>query len=214
MSPVSYVLTVLAAASLAVGIAVPSCDPSKAPLAQCLPANQTAVTAPTDPISFALLGVGYQNYTCNAAGTFDSAGATADLFDVSCIVKTPQTAASIATMSFNLWTRCSKISDLVVPALGAKTVVGKHYFGTSPSGTGISPIWDMRSSGTAKTKGNPDAFVLAAKSGSVPAPTDPTKDVPWLQLAKVQGKLANTVYRTDTRGGPAPATCTPGFDKG
>ena len=97
--------------------------------------------------------------------------------------------------------------------------MGNHYFTTSPSG--LSPVWDFRGG---PAKGNPDAFVLAAKVADVPAPTGP-QDVDWLQLKSVSGSLATQVcvmfyhalcpfnlmrftqiYRTDTRGGSSPTS--------
>jgi len=210
MSPASYLITALAAASLAFGATIPTCKPSSTLLAQTIPAGQSVLTVTQDPTSFILLGVGYQNYTCGTAGTYASAGATADLFDISCMAKSTASSSSIADMSYKLWTKCSKIADLFVPALGAMTASGKHFFSPSPSGTGTNPVWDMRSFGPAKLKGNPDAFVLAAKTGNIPDPVDSKTNVDWLQLKNVQGKLATAIYRVDTRGGVAPASCTPG----
>lgn len=85
---------------------------------------------------------------------------------------------------------------------GCSPLLGEHYFVTSPSGTGLSPVWDFRG---ASAKGNPNAFVLAAKVGDLPAPTG-SQDVDWLQLKNVTGGLATSVYRTDTRGGQPPAS--------
>lgn len=108
--------------------------------------------------------------------------------------------------------------------LGHLRKLGTHYFVTSPSGTGLSPVWDYRSGV------GPDSdagFVLAAKVADVPAPTG-SQDIDWLQLRNVSGGLATEVcisrflrlqrltsypssqiYRTDTRLGQAPASCTP-----
>jgi hypothetical protein len=47
--------------------------------------------------------------------------------------------------------------------------------------------------------------VIAAKAGGMPAPTG-AKDVDWLLLNSVQGKLATQVYRVDTRSGQPPAS--------
>jgi hypothetical protein len=80
--------------------------------------------------------------------------------------------------------------------------MGQHYFVTSPSGTGLSPVWDFRA---ASAQGNPNAFVLGAKVGDLPAPTG-SSDVDWLQLKNVSGSLATSVYRVDTRGGQPPAS--------
>lgn len=100
-----------------------------------------------------------------------------------------------------------------VPRLGASAngcnpLLGAHYFVTSPSGTGLSPVWDFRG---ASAKGNPNAFVLAAKVGDLPAPTG-SQDVDWLQLKNVTGELATSIYRVNTKGGQPPASVRfPGF---
>lgn len=71
----------------------------------------------------------------------------------------------------------------------SSSFMGNHFFITSPSGTGLSPVWDYRA-GVAK--GNSEAFVLAAKVADVPAPTS-VQDVDWLQLKSVSGSLATQV---------------------
>lgn len=72
----------------------------------------------------------------------------------------------------------------------------------------MNPKWDFTSSGT--TAGNPDAFVVAARSFGTAAPTG-TQDIDWVFLTNIgAGKLADGVYRTDTKLGQPPASCTPG----
>jgi hypothetical protein len=73
---------------------------------------------------------------------------------------------------------------------------------TSLAGTGVSPQWDFSSAALA---GHPDAFVLAAKVGDIPAPTG-SPDVDWLSLNKVKGNLATQVFRVNTVGGLPPAS--------
>jgi len=170
-----------------------------------LPAGQTVLTAPTDPTSYVLLGVGYQNYTCTAAGTYTSAGAVADLFDLSCLSKLTTPFNDIQDLAYQAWKAAPPSLKLPGPSVGYP-LMGSHYFQPSPSGTGLSPVWDFRA---ASAKGNANAFVLAAKVGDLPAPTGPN-DVDWLQLKSVSGSLATQIYRTDTRGGEPPASCTVG----
>jgi len=170
-----------------------------------LPAGQTVLTAPTDPTSFVLLGVGYQNYTCSAAGTYTSAGAIADLFDLSCLAKITPIFNCIQDAAFDAW-KDAPPSFKIGPSTMGYPLMGNHFFQPSPSGTGISPVWDFRAGAA---EGNPNAFVLAAKVGDLPSP-DSTSDVDWLQLKSVSGSLATQIYRTNTRGGVPPATCTPG----
>jgi hypothetical protein len=86
-------------------------------------------------------------------------------------------------------------------------VLGQHYFvanGTDPAtgGPAISPVWDFTSDAE---RGNPEAYVIAAVVGDIPAPTG-KDDVDWLQLKKVEGELADTVYRVDTKGGQPPTS--------
>ncbi|KDR80769.1 hypothetical protein GALMADRAFT_91393 [Galerina marginata CBS 339.88] len=190
------------------GLSIPgpgahTCSVSSAKLV--LPAGQTALTAPTDPTSFVLLGVGYQNYTCSAAGAYASAGAVADLFDLSCLSKIAPIFNNIQDAAFAAW-KVAPPSFKIGPSTMGYPLLGNHFFQPSPSGTGLSPVWDFRAGAS---KGNPDAFVLAARVANLPAPSGPT-DVDWLQLKSVSGSLATQVYRTDTRGGVPPASCTPG----
>jgi len=171
-----------------------------------LPSNQTALAAPTAPVSYVLLGVGFQNYTCSSAGTYTSAGAVADLLDISCLSTIPDVFNNIQNVAYDGWKQAPPDVKTLGPVVGGYPFMGSHFFSTSPSGTGISPVWDFRG---AIAKGNPDAFVLAAKVANIPAPTGP-QDIDWVQLKAVSGALATQIYRTDTRGGVAPASCAVG----
>ncbi|KAJ6464855.1 hypothetical protein C8R45DRAFT_779449, partial [Mycena sanguinolenta] len=180
------------------------CDTSKAVMN--LPANQTALVAPTTAPLFVALGVGVQNYSCSSTtSTYASIGAVASLFDISCFDQTPE-FANLQTTAFDIW---SKVGPAVTAtSIGSRIlaplVLGYHYFVTSPSGTGISPKWDFTHSG----KG----YVIGAKVGDIVAPTNPTTNVDWLALNNVQGSLASKIFRIDTVGGQPPASCVPGSD--
>jgi len=205
MSLSAFVTLFLAAFAVAVptGDHSKTCNTSSATLD--LPANQTNLTAPADPdLSFVALGVGFQNYTCNSTtGTYTSIGAKADLFDLSCLSQTNLTAfENIQDVAFALWSKSSHLKS-VVQITGTK--LGEHYFITS-NGT-LSPVWDFRADAA---KNQPDAFVVAAKVGDLKAPTNSSVDVDWLELTAKSGDLATTIYRTDTRGGQPPASCTHG----
>ncbi|KAF8892210.1 hypothetical protein BD779DRAFT_1511605 [Infundibulicybe gibba] len=173
-----------------------------------LPANQTQLVAPAGSPSFILLGVGFQNYTCSN-GSYASTGAVAELFDISCLYNTKE-FDRVDDAAYKWWL---SIPAKVIPKLlscledsSPQSWLGQHYFIKSPTGTGISPKWDFTSTGA--YEGNAKAFVVAAREGGIPAPTGP-KDVDWLSLKAIQGELATQVFRTDTRGGPAPAKCIP-----
>lgn len=47
------------------------------------------------------------------------------------------------------------------------------------------------------------AFVIGAIVGDLPAPESST-DIDWLQIKKVEGLLADSLYRVDTVGGKPP----------
>ncbi|KIM86697.1 hypothetical protein PILCRDRAFT_4592 [Piloderma croceum F 1598] len=178
-----------------------------------LPSNQTALAVPTDAPSFVAVAVGVQNYTCNATAlTYSNVGAVADLFDVSCISGTSQ-FSTIGNDAFGIWnhTSSSVTGQDVIKKLGLNLqLLGHHYYVPNPNTTAgspaISPKWDFTSDAE---KGNAEAFVIGAKVGDLPAPTG-KNDVDWVQLKKVEGELANTVYRVKTKGGQPPTSCTVG----
>jgi len=179
-----------------------TCSTSNAKL--ILPSGQTNLTATAGDASFVMLGVGFQNYTCGATGTYTSAGATADLFDLSCLSeKNSDLFNNIQDIAYACWSKSDIDLKTILPK--APLELGKHFFQTNANG-GISPVWDFRGD---SAPNQPDAFVVAAKVGDLLAPTG-SQDVDWLQLNGVSGALASVVYRTDTRGGQPPASCTPG----
>ncbi|KAF5367514.1 hypothetical protein D9758_003768 [Tetrapyrgos nigripes] len=191
-------------------LAVPtrrSCDVSSAVVD--VPAN-SALTPPTHQVSFLALGVGTQNYTCTSAGSYTTAGAVAEVFDVSCLYGT-ETLSELPSAALQCWEQLPASADAstaiqCLPS-AASSILGQHYFVTNPvTGSGISPKWDFTSAAFA---GNSDAFVIAARAAGITAPTG-SSDVDWLFLTNVKGSLANEIYRTDTRGGQPPASCTPG----
>jgi hypothetical protein len=133
-----------------------------------------------------------------------SVGAVADLLDISCLYGTEE-FAKIQDDAFDIWQKCPDFDPLKsnlkkelfyefkIPLLGY------HYF-IIYNGT-LRPDFDFTSTGA--NKGNKDAFVVAAKAVDVPAPNS-VPDVDWLELKALSGKLADAVYRVDTRGGQPP----------
>ncbi|KAF5389593.1 hypothetical protein D9757_004185 [Collybiopsis confluens] len=170
-----------------------------------------ALPVPTYKPTFLGLGVGTQNYTCTSAGTYTSAGALAELYDVSCMYGSPA-FEDLPAFTYSFWNHTpASVSPSELISLGdifdSSMVLGQHYFVTNPiTGSGISPKWDF----TSRTfPGNPEAFVVGSKLADVPAPTGKL-DVDWLKFSNATGDLANEVYRVDTRGGQPPASCVPG----
>jgi len=189
-------------------LAVPAPGPpqingcSLAKVAAPLPKNQTLLVNPTgQTLKFLAVGLGVQNYTCGAAGTFGSTGAVAQLFDASCFVDagTPMDVLTKTGLALE------KAHQL--PQLNGNTPLklGDHFFVENAAGTGIAPFFTFVSS-----QKNANAFILAAKTGDIPAPTDPKDNVDWLMLGNSQGSLAKTVFRLDTAGGQPAASCTTG----
>ncbi|KZV96102.1 hypothetical protein EXIGLDRAFT_706116 [Exidia glandulosa HHB12029] len=180
------------------------CDVSSATLPLPAPGT-TAIAAPNVSVAkpkFIAVGLGVQNYTCNAAtGTYTSAGAVASLFDISCLASSPL-FPHIQDIAFALDQAGPIAAKTLEAILGAVCLkLGDHYFVTSPSGTGISPKFDFT-----KSMHDSNAFVLAARAGGVAAPNT-AEDVDWLQLSNVQGALAKFVYRVQTKGGQPAKTC-------
>ncbi|RXW19538.1 hypothetical protein EST38_g6313 [Candolleomyces aberdarensis] len=171
----------------------------------------STLPAPTAPLSYMTAAVGTQNYTCTAAGNYTAAGAVAEVFDISCLVGSPL-FSTIQDYLLDMWKEApadklnyQSLVATFAPLEESGVVLGQHYFIPNPTtGQGLSPVWDF----IPRLK-KPEAFVLAARTGGVPAPTNQT-DIDWLSLKSVSGSLATEVYRTDTREGKAPATCTPG----
>ncbi|KAJ7796932.1 hypothetical protein B0H14DRAFT_2913020 [Mycena olivaceomarginata] len=202
------ILPLLLSAVSAVPNRAGGCDLSGATIS--LPSNQTLLVTPSHDPSYIAVAIGTQNYTCGSTGTYTNVGAVAELFDASCLHGTPE-FASLQELAYTVWKLAPPavpISEVIqfLQPFHASFVLGQHFFVTSPSGTGISPRWDFSS---AALVGHPDAYVIAAKAGDIPAPTGPP-DVDWLSLNEVEGNLATQVFRVNTVGGLPPASCTVG----
>lgn len=134
-------------------------------------------------------------------------GALAELIDISCLPS--YTFNTVTDWVWDAWksanpriTAAEVIADLKV--IDPFIVLGQHYFITNPiTGSGLSPKWDFTS---AREAGHPDAFVVGAKTGDIPAPTDPSTNIDWLSLKNAQGDLADQIFRVQTRGGQPPAS--------
>jgi len=187
------------------------------------PLVSTAKTSqPTLPSSFSIpagqtqkfvaLGLGTQNYSCATTGKFASAGALATLFDIRAIDNSP-ISANITQLALAIFT-INRAAVTAVEKLLSKTPVelGQHFFIANPYGAppAILPEFNFVSS-----QHDPSAFVIANKTGDVPAPNNPSVNVDWLELVNVQkttpvssGTLANTIFRLSTAGGQPPTSCT------
>ena len=222
-----------AAAAAAAPSVKARCNVSKDTL--IMPSTATTGSTPlatpiADGPKFIGIGVGTQNYTCTSTGIYAyvqspimplslfyltqadvttrrNIGAYAEIFDISCLPEITFTA--VTDLVWATWQHAPKsitaadvVNDFALfkPAF----VLGQHYFIPNPiTGTGLSPKWDFTSTSEA---GHANAFVVGAKSGDVPAATNPKVNVDLLSLNAVQGDLAQQVFRVETRGGQPPAS--------
>ncbi|OQN98549.1 hypothetical protein B0A48_15811 [Cryoendolithus antarcticus] len=204
MAPLTSLVATLALLS-STAFALPPLQRSAAPV---LPVNEVGPGFPPPPPGaspvFIALGVGTQNYTCNATSlTFGSNVALADLYDVTRFIN-----ANTKNSITNLYLAAS-----TTPIKNPLQLqhIGKHYFTKTVSGN--SPNFDFTESG----KG----FLQAKKVASVTAPADAWAGlkgqaygaVDWLYLvdngAGVSRQLGS-VYRVETAGGKPPASCKAG----
>jgi len=181
------------------------------------PAQQTALGTPTTPLSAVGVAFGVQNYTCSANNVFVSAGAVAEVFDISCLASSNSSRLStIQSDLFDLWnsTRAGnatvqQLIETMPNVVPPKMILSQHYFIKNTAG-GISPVWDFRA--TEKFKGVENAVFVGKASANV-SDANPTKNVPWLHLGNVSGDISDEVYRILTVGGVAPSSCVSGTTK-
>jgi hypothetical protein len=173
-------------------------------------------------------------------GVYRNIGAVAELFDISCLTRIPSLFNQITNGAIAIWKAApsSVTPQDVIKALGmfnTDVVLGKfflkpitpppknknknnlihtgqHYYVPNPTTpNSINPKWDFTSS----TGGNPNAYIIAAKSFGSAAPTG-SQDIDWVFLTNIDeggvgGDLADAVYRTDTKlGQPGSGGCVPG----
>ncbi|KAI0346689.1 hypothetical protein BDW22DRAFT_1352853 [Trametopsis cervina] len=186
------------------------CDVSQVPLSIPSGANATALAAPlSSGPTFIGAAIGTQNYTCNSGGTYTSAGAYAELFDISCL--SSSSYSMVTDMMYSAWALAPSsmnTTDVLqsLALLGPLNVLGQHYFINGSTGA-LQAKWDFTS---ASQNGQPNAFVVGAKTGDIPDPSNPATNVDWLSLNRTSGDLATQIFRVDTRGGQPPTTCVPG----
>jgi hypothetical protein len=126
----------------------------------------------------------------------------AELIDISCAYDTAE-FESITVEAFKAWSNAPSFLTVqeVITVLGsAPVILGQHYF--MPGSPAPSPKWDFTADAE---KGNTEAFVVAASTGSIPSPNG-KNDITWVQLKNVQGQLADLVYRVETAGGQPPTS--------
>lgn len=195
------------------------------------PANSAMPSSTLPPPSQGLtvyhvaLGRGLQNYTCPPdAGSSDvpiALGAVANLYNTTCMASVPipggnppyvlNNAPAVAVANSNPNASDSK----PIHPLGSGSVISGHHYFTDSTTPTFNLVWDTTNYG----------IFFSKKTSNVTAPAtaaigpDGSKAVPWLKL-EVESPVApltieqkdlvpsvKEIYRVNTAGGAAPATC-------
>ncbi|KAH7339113.1 hypothetical protein B0J17DRAFT_614451 [Rhizoctonia solani] len=180
------------------------CDVSRAELD--LPRTQIniSVSSGTEP-KYITLAIGTQNYTCTNTGNYSAAGAVSILVDISCLYKSdPNLFENVQDTSYNLFSRSGNgmpTLNEVEAVIGHRPyILGNHYF--IPRDGAIVPYFDFRS----QEGYEDDAYMVGQLVGGIPS-SEGSKNIDWLQLESIDGKLAKYVFRVDTQGGQPPTSC-------
>ncbi|KAF7186002.1 hypothetical protein HII31_12665 [Pseudocercospora fuligena] len=193
-----------------------------------LPLNKIAndgekpIPTPSGTPKYILLGLGYQNYTCDASKTWvqttPSAGAVADLYDITHTVTT-QTEDVFSASSAKSFERCLELTRCapdysngycdqcheISAAAFDRNYAGHHFF-DQVDGT-QTPNFDVSKFGD---------FLSGKKTGSADAPGDAYDGsnglgaVNWLYVVdNGSGRThgVKSVYRVQTAAGVAPEIC-------
>ncbi|CAL8577645.1 hypothetical protein XPA_003469 [Xanthoria parietina] len=171
-----------------------------------VPLSNGSATLPSPTAGLSLkaitLGRGTQNYTCAAGSTAApvAIGAKANLLDVSSLlplIPSPQKAQTI----LNLLPQYLVSFDFSVIQNASIPILGKHIF----DATGV-PVFNLGAKGVLRAK--KVAGIAAPKTASKGANGQGDGAVDWLALTEVAGSVGlKEVYRVETAGGKAPASC-------
>ncbi|CRG89424.1 hypothetical protein PISL3812_06460 [Talaromyces islandicus] len=173
-----------------------------------LPAQASGLPSPTGILKYVAIGRGTQNYTCSEPTkdtTPTQIGALATLYDASCIVANYPDLVDSATkivLNYDLPTD----NAATLPPVNVE-LLGHHYFEDA-----TTPVFNLDTTaqdqfGIAISKKNAS---MVAPPGSVSGQNNSGDGaVPWLYLTTIAGTVGNftSVYRVNTAGGAAPATC-------
>lgn len=144
-------------------------------------------------------------------------GAVAELFDISCF-HDKHSFHKIQDVLYEKWLKApesASIESVIKNMTGNPKVLGQHYFIENPhkqfGAPATVPKWDFTS---ASKKGDSQAYMIGAKVENV-SPEHEHKhhhkhehkhhsNVDWLSVKTVEGHLADSVYRVDTKSGQPP----------
>ncbi|WVN90516.1 uncharacterized protein L203_105752 [Cryptococcus depauperatus CBS 7841] len=162
--------------------------------------NQSKLVVPSgETSSIITVGRGIQNYTCTS-GAYVSVGALANLYDVSCLFTGTAGHVDPATISSVLPQKA--FSYLSYPDTSNLPVAIHHLFINTPGSTTAGAI-------SPEFVGSNDKVVVS-KINALSDPKNPADNVPWLQLAALngQGTLSKSVFRLNTIKGQPPSSCS------
>ena len=158
----------------------------------------SSLPAPTGTLKYITLGRGTQNYTCaSSASTPVSIGATAALFNVAQLL--PAMSVSQGQATLNALPNALISETVAQIQQSGFPVIGEHHF----TAAGV-PTWDLFG----------DGLLYGSSVGDIPAPSGANAGpqgygaVDWKALTSAAGSVGlNEVYRVETAGGKAPASC-------
>ena len=160
-------------------------------------------------LSHVAIGRGVQLYNCSdpssPQSTPTNVGARASLFNVTCLAATD--------LDFVTWMTNAAINYAIPSSsnpndMANQLLSGHHYF--------LDPTTPFFNMDTSEHQYGTGAFKKNATSSSpktpelIPLPTNQTGNVAWLKLTEKSpddGQVFQEVYRLNTVGGSAPATC-------
>ncbi|OBT75169.1 hypothetical protein VF21_05449 [Pseudogymnoascus sp. 05NY08] len=157
-------------------------------------------------LRFVTLGRGLQNYTCaGGSGTPTAVGAIADLFEITALAQWKPTSTDFTSLPAEAaYLTIPGVQSLLnsrMPAGNPAPVIGKHFFNSA----GV-PTFDLSARGKKLISKLVDKVSAPATANVGPAGTGA---VPWLKLDDAGGSTGlKEVYRVDTAGGNAPASCS------
>ncbi|KAI1133846.1 hypothetical protein F5Y05DRAFT_276926 [Hypoxylon sp. FL0543] len=184
--------------------AAPVCDLSKAQM-PVAPVQPLLPPSPGLTLKHVAIGRGTQNYTCdlaNATAVPFQVGAVATLFNASCIASTYPDLLQLLpklALSFNLTTQEDKMGPTNM------IVSGKHFFTNTTTpffNLDLNSQYQLGEAGCEKDN-------QTAAPDNAPKGQQGEKAVPWLRLKTRVGSTGDLqeVYRVETAGGSAPASC-------
>lgn len=186
----------------------PSCDLSNA----VLPQAPEPLASPSEGLvlKHIALGRGTQNYTCdlsNSTATPQAAGAVATLFNASCVASAyPDLLAMLSNLAMKFAYPIPSGENS--PArLGPSNlaVSGQHFFTDLKT-----PFFNLDTPQSSLGQAPCSKDSQTPAPANAPAGHNGEKAVPWLKLLTKDGATGNLqeVYRVETAGGSAPASCT------